>query len=409
MNYQSRHIALVMATIVIVGSIVVLEKGKAPGGKGMPNTVPVEVISPLETSLKEKTKDTKMVVTAAGDTEEVKKQVMTDSDRIQAKIKKYERAKEITTPDGFVNTDSVKVADLVGKKVILVDFWTYSCINCERTLPYLNAWNERYADQGLEIIGIQTPEFEFEKKYENVKRAVEKFGIKYPVVLDNDFSTWQAYRNQYWPRKYLIDIDGFIVYDHIGEGGYDETEDIIRKLLAERQTVLGEKATIASLPMSQPKGIESVPQGRITPEIYFGYHRVEALTPALKASCMDTVCDYMVPANISLNKFALDGAWRVATESAAHMDGTGSVTLHFSASAVNLVAESKGAPVPLRILLDGAPIDTSVAGADVSSGIVSVDAPRLYRIVNLKGDIGEHTLRIEVPQGAFEAYTFTFG
>src|SRR3989344_6905350 len=140
------------------------------------------------------------------------------------KAKQYVSAKEISTPDGFINTDAISIANLIGKNVILIDFWTYSCINCQRTLPYLNAWYEKYADQGLEIIGIHTPEFDFEKEYANVEKAIEKFGIKYPVVLDNDYSTWQAYKNQYWPRKYLIDIDGFVVYDHIGEGGYDETE-----------------------------------------------------------------------------------------------------------------------------------------------------------------------------------------
>jgi len=149
----------------------------------------------------------------------------------EAKAKKYKPAQEISTPDGFVNTDSISIGELIGKKVILVDFWTYSCINCQRTTPYLNAWYEKYHDQGLEIIGLHTPEFEFEKDYNNVKAAVEKFGIKFPVVLDNDYSTWAAYRNQYWPRKYLIDIDGYIVYDHIGEGAYDETEAKIQEAL----------------------------------------------------------------------------------------------------------------------------------------------------------------------------------
>src|SRR3989344_2128687 len=147
------------------------------------------------------------------------------------KTKRYEQAKEITTPDGFINSEPFKLADFVGKKVILLDIWTYSCINCQRTIPRINEWQEKYADKGLLIVGLHTPEFEFEKDIANVREAVKKFGIKYHVVLDNDYSTWRAYRNQYWPRKYLIDIDGFIVYDHIGEGGYAETERKIQEAL----------------------------------------------------------------------------------------------------------------------------------------------------------------------------------
>jgi len=150
------------------------------------------------------------------------------------KSKKYEVAKEITTPDAFINTDSLTIKENIGKKVILIDFWTYSCSNCQRTIPHLNELQEKYADDGLLIIGVHTPEFEFEKDLENVKRAVEKYSIKYPVVMDNDFSTWRAYKNRYWPRVYLIDIDGFIVYDHIGEGAYKEIENKVIELLEEK-------------------------------------------------------------------------------------------------------------------------------------------------------------------------------
>src|SRR3989344_7615215 len=135
-----------------------------------------------------------------------------------------EKYKEIVNPSGFVNTDGITVGSQVGKKVVLVDFMTYSCINCQRTFPYLNAWYKKYKDQGLEIIGIHTPEFAFEKDIENVREAMKRFGIMHPVVLDNDYATWRAYGNRFWPRKYLIDIHGDIVYDHIGEGAYEETE-----------------------------------------------------------------------------------------------------------------------------------------------------------------------------------------
>ncbi len=157
------------------------------------------------------------------------------------KAKAYAKAKELADPTGFINSEPFKLSDIAGKKIILVDFWTYSCINCQRTTPYLNAWHEKYKDRGLEIVGVHTPEFEFEKDYANVSKAVSSAQIKYPVVLDSNRATWSAYRNNYWPRKYLVDIDGFIVYDHIGEGAYEETEKQIQKALAERAEVLGIK------------------------------------------------------------------------------------------------------------------------------------------------------------------------
>ena len=151
--------------------------------------------------------------------------------RIGNKEARYDKAKEISSPDGFINTAPITISELIGEKVILIDFWTYSCINCQRTLPYLNAWYEKYKDSGLAIVGIHTPEFGFEKEYDNVLAAAKKFGVTYPVVLDNDYATWRAYSNRYWPRKYLIDIDGYIVYDHSGEGAYDQTERKIQELL----------------------------------------------------------------------------------------------------------------------------------------------------------------------------------
>ncbi|HLD80526.1 MAG TPA: thioredoxin family protein [archaeon] len=146
----------------------------------------------------------------------------------------YPRAPELAGIAGYVNVEQGFTLESVKGKVVLVDFWTYSCINCIRTLPYLTAWHEKYKDKGLVIVGAHTPEFEFEKDPENVKRAVEKHGIEYVVVQDNDYATWRAYRNRFWPHKYLVDAEGFVRYDHIGEGAYDETEDVIRKLLMER-------------------------------------------------------------------------------------------------------------------------------------------------------------------------------
>jgi thiol-disulfide isomerase/thioredoxin len=158
--------------------------------------------------------------------------------RVQIDKSQFKPAPELAKITSYINSQPITLADLRGK-VVLVDFWTYSCINCIRTIPYLNAWHEKYADDGLVIVGIHTPEFEFEKDYNNVKAAVEKFDIKYPIAQDNEKDTWNAYENLYWPRKYLIDTEGYIRYDHIGEGAYAETEKVIQSLLAERAENIG--------------------------------------------------------------------------------------------------------------------------------------------------------------------------
>lgn len=248
--------------------------------------------------------------------------IMDTSERVAQKEEKFERAKEVSTPDGFINTMPVSVAELVGKKIILIDFWTYSCINCQRTIPYLESWHEKYTDDGLVILGVHTPEFEFEKDFDNVKRAVEKFGITYPVILDNDYSTWTAYKNQYWPRKYLIDIDGFIVYDHIGEGGYAETEEKIVELLNEQKRVLGEK-TIAR-DTSEPTNVDVVDSSKArTPEIYLGYSRRQYIANLPSTDCFDTSCIFSFPQEINTNTFVLGGEWSIKPEGAEVANGEG--------------------------------------------------------------------------------------
>lgn len=161
-----------------------------------------------------------------------------DLDRIADKEEKYGRAKELIDPDGYINSGEITLKEHIGKDVILIHFWTYGCYNCRNTLPYVTKWYDTYKDQGLLIIGVHTPEFSFEEDYDNVLDAVQRHKINYPVVQDNEKKTWRAYENRYWPRIYLIDIDGFIVYDHIGEGAYSTTEDKIKELLKEREEVL---------------------------------------------------------------------------------------------------------------------------------------------------------------------------
>jgi thiol-disulfide isomerase/thioredoxin len=226
----------------------------------------------------------------------------------------YYRAKEITDPQGFINTggDPIKISDYIGKKVVLVDFWTYSCINCIRTQPYLNAWYDKYKDDGFVIVGVHTPEFEFEKIYDNVLQATKDEGIKYPVVLDNNYGTWRAYQNSYWPRKYLIDIDGYIVYDHIGEGAYDETELKIQEALSERATRLGEGVDMTEglVAVDGESITDSMPR---TPEIYFGAFRNSDYL-GNGQSGISGLQNFILPKSLQTSSLYFDGPWTI-TES----------------------------------------------------------------------------------------------
>lgn len=305
----------------------------------------------------------------------------------EEKSKKYELAKEITTPDGFINTEgkSITVSELVGKKVILIDFWTYSCINCQRTTPYLNAWYEKYKDKGFVIIGVHTPEFEFEKNYDNVKTAVEKFGIKFPVVLDNDYSTWTAYKNQYWPRKYLIDIDGYIVYDHIGEGGYEETEKKIQEALTERMIVLGEDGTIST---TVTKEIP-LQNGAKSPETYFGSAR----------------------SNQQKNLLFPNDSWQITSEFAQNNSANASIVYTYTAKDVFFVAEAD-TEVVVEVLRDGRPLG-SEAGTDIiktsdGKSVLRIKEARLYKVI--QGDKSEtHKLELRIQKPGLKAFTLTFG
>ena len=165
--------------------------------------------------------------------------VISDAERISGKEDEYRRAEEISNPSGFVNADGFSVEDAAGENVVLLEFWTYTCFNCQNVQPHLNAWHEAYADDGLQVVGVHTPEFGFEREYANVEAAVREAGIEYPVVLDNGYATWDAYDNRYWPAIYLIDADGFVRYKHFGEGAYGATEQKIEDLLAEMDRVSG--------------------------------------------------------------------------------------------------------------------------------------------------------------------------
>lgn len=310
---------------------------------------------------------------------------------------------EIVNPSGFVNTDGkeIKLSDYIGDKVILLDVMTYSCINCQRTFPYITAWYDEYKDDGLIIIGLHTPEFAFEKNIENVREAMAEFGITYPVVLDNDYATWRAYGNQYWPRKYLIDIHGNIVYDHIGEGAYEETEMKIRELLKERADVLGEGArldgALAARMIAEDKTRAN------SPEIYFGSARNDYLGNGEQG--VSGVQNVTLPEIVGFNVLYLGGSWDMQPEYAEGSAGD-TVRYRYAAEDVYLVAESENG-AEIEVWQDGVLV-SDAAGESVASGIVSVGESRLYKLIQNKKQEG-HTLELRVKRGTVKLYTFTFG
>lgn len=322
----------------------------------------------------------------------------------ESTFKKYT---EIVRPSGFVNTKDVPITigQFIGKKVVLIDFVTYSCINCQRTFPYLSSWYDKYSDKGLEIIAIHTPEFAFEHKKENVEKAFKEFGLKFSAVLDNDYATWNAYGNQYWPRKYLIDIDGYVVYDHIGEGKYDETEKKIIDLLNERNTRLGlpklEGGSLTALPEKEETG-----QG-ISPETYLGSQRSE-YQYGKALMCESGACTYSDSIDIPDNRFSLSGKWKQVFENIELVSDTGSLFYHFNAGKVHLVADSN-IPISAKVFIDGQPISNNISGSDVKSGEVTFSDSRLYNLVDTKGKTESHMLELRFSNPGFKGYAFTFG
>ncbi|MEK7650192.1 MAG: thioredoxin-like domain-containing protein, partial [Patescibacteria group bacterium] len=318
------------------------------------------------------------------------------------KAETYALAKEIVSPAGFVNTDPLKIQDLIGKKVILVDFWTYSCINCQRTQPYLNAWYEKYRDQGLEIVGVHTPEFGFEKILENVERATRDAEIKYPVVLDNDYGTWNAYKNRFWPRKYLIDIDGYIIYDHIGEGGYTETEEKIQAALRERMAVLEERGSIAGGTVRPDADTPSFDKP-LSRETYFGAWRNTNFgngTPRVEGEQTFVLPDTK---NIDAEKFYLGGRWQITSEYAKNVEKGARLVFRFRAKDVHMVV---GAPAgaTIRVMQDDKPVNSD----DVKEGLLKVGEARRYNLIK-NDSFGEHILELYIEDAGLEAFTFTFG
>ena len=315
------------------------------------------------------------------------------------------KAPELVGIAHYLNTSSEELSKELEDKVVLYDIWTYSCINCVRTLPYITAWDDKYADQGLLIVGVHSPEFEFEKDPQNVKIAVDKHGINYPVVLDNEMETWKAFENRYWPRKYIADHEGFIRYDHIGEGGYQETEKIIQKLLAERAAALG----IQMNSSNQLVDIEEFEHTLFrTPELYFGYYFAQNRNQlgSQEGFQPEKIVTYSEPEKIDLHKFYPTGVWKNHEDGMELISETGTIKLLYNAKEVNIVTENNA---ELEILLDGTPIDSGYAGMDIVSGNkLTVSEPNIYNIISSE-ESATHTMEIKIQGKGFKIFTFTFG
>lgn len=309
------------------------------------------------------------------------------------------KAPELIPGGAWFNSDPLTLSELKGK-IVIIDFWTYSCINCQRTFAYLRAWHEKYADKGLVIVGVHAPEFEFEKSEKNVSQAIKDFKLPYPIVQDNDFATWRAYDNRYWPAKYIIDKEGYIRYTHFGEGEYDETEKVIQDLLKET----GAKDVTSKI--NNPKYQINAK----TPELYLGFARIDhfASPEIIKKNVLGT---YSTPENLGYNQMAYAGDWNVMEEYANPQKGA-ELTLNFDAKEVFLVMRTKGSPAnpdligaKVKVYIDDKVQDF---GEDNNNGIVTIDTDRLYKLINLPVP-GRHILRLEFEDNNAEVFAFTFG
>ena len=308
------------------------------------------------------------------------------------------RAPDFTGNQSWFNTPGDRALSLreLRGRVVLVDFWTYTCINCIRTLPHLKAWDDRYRESGLTIVGVHTPEFPFERDAGNVSDAIDQNGLGYAVAQDNDYATWTAYGNEYWPAKYLIDASGQVRYTHFGEGEYEETEEAIRALLAEA----GRRPDKA---MTRVEG-ERASALVTTPESYLGAARADRF---VNGPILPGIHRFQPPTGLAPDSLAFQGTWRIADDAASSVRDS-SLHLLFGARRVFLVLGSEAAePHPVRVLLDGRPIPDRLAGRDVEGGRVAVRRQRLYRLVELPR-AERHVLTLHFPPGV-SGYAFTVG
>lgn len=330
----------------------------------------------------------------------------------------------------WINTEDLTFEGLQEQnKVVLVDFWTYTCINCIRTLPYLKQWHDKYADRGLVIVGIHTPEFDFEKSLDNVKEAVERFEIEYPVVQDNNYWNWNAFNNRYWPAKYLIDTDGYIRYSHFGEGKYEETEQAIRLLLESAQQAVDDISDEQDFTRRiDPNARGSRDPNGLTRELYAGTSRNYS---ALRSGFADpyvmneefyqkalTDIEYTDPGDYQNHHIYLQGLWHNGEESLRHARTTEAfedyMAIRFNAVDVNVVLRTRSdTPYTVQIEMDGRPLLPEDAGRDIwfddqGRSFITVDEPRLYSLV-LLDRFESHELKMRSNSDEFEVFAFTFG
>ena len=332
----------------------------------------------------------------------------------------------------WINSEPLSIKDLWGK-VVLVDVWTYTCVNCIRTFPFLKDWHAKYADDGLVIVGLHAPEFEFEKETENVAQASADNGIVWPVAQDNDMQTWSAYENRFWPAKYLVDQDGLVRYTHFGEGSYGETENIIRELLAEAGADLSDDIFVVPADQARDETfndfLESDPIGvDITPELYAGYYRNYSAVQFGSEPYVvqteyykdrDSVASFTAPEELVPHKVYFNGDWLVESERAQHgrviENYEDYVAIKYSAKSVNAVITSdSGEPYRVRITMDGDYLTDENKGADVmiaadGESYILVTEPRLYAIVDNPGYVQGKELRISPNSADFGLFAYTFG
>ncbi|HEU4759783.1 MAG TPA: redoxin family protein [Dehalococcoidia bacterium] len=331
-----------------------------------------------------------------------------------------EEAAKIHAPDlvgGYwLNSEPLRMEALRGK-VVLIDFWDYTCVNCLRTLPYVTAWHRRYSSHGLVVVGVHAPEFSFAKELDGVKRAMGALGIEYPVVMDNGFAIWQAYGNRYWPAKYLVDSHGYIRYYHFGEGAYEETEKAIQALLREPSPDLELPGPLAPVRESDEPGAVCY---RVTPELYLGYAKGRIGNPA--GYVPKQAAAYVDPGKHAEGFFYLDGEWTADEEQVMKPWSGGGpageqresrVTIKYTAKEVNLVMNPLlGRACRAYLTQDGSPLAPEEAGEDVrfkedGRAYVEVDAPRMYRLVN-NPDLASHELTLATATPGLALYAYTF-
>jgi thiol-disulfide isomerase/thioredoxin len=334
----------------------------------------------------------------------------------------FKKAPEFAQISGYINTPNsspITLSSLRGK-VILLYIWTYTCINSIRPMPYLDDWNQKYSKNGLIIVGIHSPEFQFEKDYANVKDAVQRFGIKYPVILDSDHGTWNAFGNNYWPRFYIIDTQGYIRYDHIGEGNYDQIEKSIQSLIGERAALMGAKEISFDANPTAPINPGSLYYvdltQKTTPEIYVGYKTARIPIGNPEGFKPDQTVSYSIPSNPNFKPSIvyLQGNWKNNPDNMELQNDTGRIILLYYAKSVNIIAGGSGRGVVINDKEDATATAATTTsnkslGKDLSSdSIFKIDHQRLYNL-SIHNNYAAHYIIIDVNGKGFQFYTFTFG